>query len=267
MPAYTTTITHATGDVFPASDWNTYVRDNFAFLHDRGSDLASAGTITPTNQFHRVTGTTTITAIANPSGSGQGGNRVLLKFASAGCAITASASLVLTNGPFVSTVGGVIEFIWDDAGMWVEIGRVNLDQPGREWDYKTVTANVPVTATTEASPTVVITGNSVTYDGTRIKLEAWLPAFQGGSGSATTVSFGIQRDTTSVVDTPAIAWTGAGANPTSPIWVVGFDTPAAGAHTYRLIAWLNAATSSGNALAGVGGAGATGPAALRITKA
>jgi hypothetical protein len=42
--AWTTVITHATGDVFPASDWNTYVRDNFAYLHgDAGNVDLSAG--------------------------------------------------------------------------------------------------------------------------------------------------------------------------------------------------------------------------------
>ncbi len=31
--AWTTPITHATGDLSPASDWNTYIRDNTNFLY------------------------------------------------------------------------------------------------------------------------------------------------------------------------------------------------------------------------------------------
>lgn len=37
--AYTAVVTHATGDVFPASDWNTYVRDNLAALHGDGGNI------------------------------------------------------------------------------------------------------------------------------------------------------------------------------------------------------------------------------------
>lgn len=38
--AYTTVVTHATGDVFPAADWNTYVRDNLAYLHGDAGAIA-----------------------------------------------------------------------------------------------------------------------------------------------------------------------------------------------------------------------------------
>lgn len=123
--AYTTVITHATGDVLPATDWNTYIRDNFAFLHDRGADLASAATLpTPTNQYHRVTGTTTITAIPSPTGSGQGGNLLALEFVSAGCQITASGALVLAGGQFTSFANQILVLVWDDlASAWIEVTR------------------------------------------------------------------------------------------------------------------------------------------------
>lgn len=38
--AFTTVVTHATGDVFPASDWNTYVRDDIAWVHGRLDPIA-----------------------------------------------------------------------------------------------------------------------------------------------------------------------------------------------------------------------------------
>jgi hypothetical protein len=65
--SYTDPITWVAGNPLPASDLNSYVRDNFRFLHDRGSDLASAATVTPTVGFHKVTGTTTIDNIAGPA--------------------------------------------------------------------------------------------------------------------------------------------------------------------------------------------------------
>lgn len=40
--AWTTVITHATGDVLPASDWNTYVRDDLAYLHGDTGDVSLA---------------------------------------------------------------------------------------------------------------------------------------------------------------------------------------------------------------------------------
>lgn len=58
MPALTTVVTHATGDVFPATDWNAYVRDNVNYLVSAGADLAAlagSNTLSVTNEFHNVT--------------------------------------------------------------------------------------------------------------------------------------------------------------------------------------------------------------------
>jgi hypothetical protein len=58
VPALTTVITHATGDVFPATDWNTYVRDDLNYIITAGADLAAvaaANTLAVTNEFHNVT--------------------------------------------------------------------------------------------------------------------------------------------------------------------------------------------------------------------
>jgi hypothetical protein len=261
VPAYTTVVTHSTGDVFPATDWNTYLRDNVAFLHDRGGDLASAGTITPTNQFHRVTGTTTITAIATPSGSGQGGNRILLKFQSAGCAITAGAALILASGPFLSVVNGMIEFVWDDAAAaWVEIGRIN-GQAGLELDYKQITAPVSTGAvTTEGTAVAIITGNAVTYDGTRVKLEFWYPSITGAAALVATGVF--VKDGTAIGQFKIVD-----GNQTVNNGPKGemFDTPSAASHTYAVKAFVSATGVTVNA--GAGGAGALLPAFLRVTKA
>lgn len=65
--AWTIVKTWNSGDVLPALDLDTYLRDNLVMLHDRGPDLASAATITPTTGFHKVTGTVTIATIAGPT--------------------------------------------------------------------------------------------------------------------------------------------------------------------------------------------------------
>lgn len=255
--AYTTVITHATGDVLPATDWNTYLRDDLAFLHDQGADLASAATLVGiTTQFHRVTGTTTITAITAPAGTGQGGNLLRLKFQSAGCAITAGAALVLTGGPFLSVANGVILFVWDaTAAAWVEVERMN-GNPGLELDYAQITAPVSVTAITEATANAIVTGNSVTYDGSRVKVELFTPESFGGN-----ITHVLLRDATILgypdksVDT---AQDGAVLTNT-------FDTPPAGAHQYAWKAYTNTGTKTVGA--GAGGTGALLPAFLRVTRA
>lgn len=262
MPAYTTVVTHATGDVLPATDWNSYLRDNLAFIHDMGADLASAATLTPTNQFHRVTGTTTITAIATPTGTGQGGNRCLLYFQSAGCSITQGAALI-TQGAFTSFAGQVIEFIWDStAAAWVETGRSGT--PGTQIDYQQITATTAaIVPTTEGTSTSVITGNSVTYSGARIKIEYWCPGYTAtGNG---TVTYVIYKDSTVVYQVSANIRAGA-ADVWSPTKVETFDTPGAGTHQYKVFAFANAA-STFQVVAGLGGSGNKPAAWMRTTVA
>src|SRR5437870_3245989 len=108
--AWTTIPTHVTGDVLPAGDWNAIGAD-LVFLHDKGADLASAATITPTQQFHKVTGTVTITTIAVTNMLA--GSRVLLWFASGGCQVTHSTQIGLSRGDFISGPGDTLELISD----------------------------------------------------------------------------------------------------------------------------------------------------------
>jgi hypothetical protein len=55
--AYTTVVTHATGDVFPASDWNTYVRDNLAYLHGDSGAISLASSLTVAGSIGAQPGT------------------------------------------------------------------------------------------------------------------------------------------------------------------------------------------------------------------
>ena len=140
----------------------------------------------------------------------------------------------------------------------VDTGWVAL--PGQELDYVQITANPSgVTATTEATSQAVITGDSVYYDGSRVKIEFSLPKLT--SSASLNATFVLYRDTTVLGQV-------FGGTVNTTLQEVGFaifDTPAAGAHTYSLKAFVSAGTLTVNA--GAGGSGNLVPAWLRVTKA
>jgi hypothetical protein len=128
---------------------------------------------------------------------------------------------------------------------------------GGQLDYVQITAQATSSATTEAAATTIITGNSVTYDGsTRVRIEFFFPKTVSGGGAPVVV---VLRDTT-VVGQIAI---GSTSN-FLPVGVV-FDTPPSGGHAYILKAFVNTGTITFSA--GSGGSGAFVPAFLRVTKA
>ena len=132
--------------------------------------------------------------------------------------------------------------------------------PGQEFDYAQITANpTGITATTEGTSQAVITGNSVYYDGSRVKVSFFVPKLS--SAASLTATLDVYRDST------VIGQVFAGTvNTTSPgIDFDLFDTPAAGAHTYAVKAFVSASTLTVNA--GAGGSGNLVPGWLRVTKA
>lgn len=56
----TAPVTRASGDLITAAIWNNEHVNDLGYLVTAGANLASADTITPTNEFHIVTGATTI---------------------------------------------------------------------------------------------------------------------------------------------------------------------------------------------------------------
>ncbi len=131
---------------------------------------------------------------------------------------------------------------------------------GTEHDYAQITADVTATAITEGTATTVITGNSVTYDGTKVKVEFWCPEYYTGSAGLTVV---LLRDAT------VIGQAGGGSAGTfeEAFKLEAFDTPTAAAHTYAVKAFSGANPTAGIVKADVGGAGKLLPAFLRVTKA
>jgi len=131
-----------------------------------------------------------------------------------------------------------------------------------ELAYNEFTASVSITATTEATANTVVTASAVTFDGSTVVLiEAYAP---GVSMSAANVSV------TSILfqDGVAIGEIAHHYGPTAT-FVKELNgkrrlTPAAGARTYSVRSYVNAGT--GTITVGAGGAGASVPGFIRITK-
>lgn len=176
------------------------------------------------------------------------------------------------NSLYVKTTGVTVNTGWLAFGSAV-------GGAGTEWDYAQVTASpANVTATTEATAVAQITGNSVTYDGTRVKIEISAPGTQyNGNNSSdpnsdfigvllrdTTVlgDFYLGRSTT-VVDGTKVRGVGFAVK------AEFFDTPPAGTHTYKVAAYVtsSANSTSWKIVAGPGGSGNDPAAFLRVTKA
>lgn len=161
----------------------------------------------------------------------------------------------------------------DQAGLYVKTTAVTVDtgwvlNGSAELDYKQVTADVTgITATSESGATTVIAGDSVNFDGSRVKVEFFAPEIVYVAGTGTNkLSVVLLRDTTVigqsvVLESGSTFINGKGAK------VECFDTPGAGAHTYAVKAFAAATSPNYTVKAGTGVSGALVPAFLRVTKA
>lgn len=161
------------------------------------------------------------------------------------------------NSLYVKTTGVTVSTGWEAFGAAV-------GGAGTEWDYAQYTANVSVTATSEGSATSVVGGNSVYYDGTKLRLEFSSSGYKLTNGTEASMSLVFLRDTT--VLGQMICDLDHNNDDGSPLHCVTYDTPPAGTHTYAVKAFLSA---SGTTLikAGTGGSGNLLPGYLRVTKA
>ena len=161
----------------------------------------------------------------------------------------------------------------DQAGLYVKRTGVTLDtgwvlNGSAELDYAEATADVSgVTATTEAGATAVLSGNSVSYDGSRVKLEFFCPEVVNVAGSGTNILTVVFLRDTTVVGQAVILETGSTFQNSKGGSVVCFDTPDAGSHTYAVKAFSGATSPNYTIKAGAGGSGNLLPAFLRVTKA
>jgi hypothetical protein len=132
---------------------------------------------------------------------------------------------------------------------------------GQELDYAQITVTpAAISATTEATAVVIVSGNPVVYDGSKVRLEFFGPAPSAGASLVPTYLF--LRDTSSLGQ---IKHPGLGTTLMPAIHLVAYDTPPAGTHTYKVAAYVTTSTLTINA--GPGGPAAVNPVFLRVTKA
>lgn len=219
------------------------------------------------------TGGGTLRSIGAPT---ENGSRVTLRNGS-GSSITLKHQLAGGVGSqlFMRTAADVtladkeiVEFAYDGTN-WYEVSRDQAvaagGTQGTELDYKQITADVTgITATTEGTAVAVITANSITYDGTKVRVEAFAPASYG-SGGGVEAHYVILRDATVVGQFNAIP-NSATTDKGSAVNGLVYDTPSAGAHTYKLAAFTGTGQTL-NVSAGLGGSGNLLPAFLRVTRA
>jgi len=142
---------------------------------------------------------------------------------------------------------------------------VVLATPGSEMIYSQITANVSVTATTQAGAQTVINPGNVTYDGQPIIVEFFAaqltsPAVAGGGLVLNLWDANTDLGVFGQVVTPAASAMTASATLRRRL------TPTPGAHNYNVRGWV---TPSGTGIVGAGlGAGVGNqPAYLRTTRA
>jgi hypothetical protein len=138
----------------------------------------------------------------------------------------------------------------DAARVWQPLGTSSAPL-----DYKQIIAPASTTATSEGTSTSLITGNSVSYDGSRNRIEFWCPSVTPTNQFWAV----IYRDTTVLGQ---FTLSGIGTPMAS---VITFDTPPAGLHTYKVFGFVD--TGTGTIQAGAGGSGNRLPAFLQVTKA
>ena len=179
----------------------------------------------------------------------------------AGDLLVGSADNVIAKLP-VGTLGQVLTRVSTAPFVGWQTPAVAPTAPGTQLDYAQITAQpAAVTASTEATAVAIITGNLVTYDGTRVKIEFYAPGLDATANA--NLNIVLLRDST------VIGYGQAAVSATGFYYTIDaftFDTPPAGAHTYSVSAFRG---GGGNPIihAGPGGSGNVLPAYLRVTKA
>lgn len=173
--------------------------------------------------------------------------------------------------PTLATAVGAVDFISFHSDSTVWYGFPAGEPPaaltsGEEIDYVESTAGTLVpTAGTEATAEVIVTSNSVVYDGsTAIIIEAFAPLWSPPASDATAVVL-VLWDNTAGVSLGKMAYhtSQAASRAYEPMIGKRRLTPAAGARVYSARAYGNGA----EIFRGAGGAGNYMPAFIRITAA
>lgn len=164
-----------------------------------------------------------------------------------GANTAARLAIGATNGMHVERVSGAVAWALPS---------------GYEFDYAERTSNLSVTATTEGTSQAIITGASVSYDGsTRVCIEFYCSSMVPVGNQNLYIL--LYEDSTVL---GILATTNDSGSSRVPVGTLRrFRTPSNASHTYAAKAFTDSATATINA--GSGGSGAYLPAYLRVTKA
>lgn len=135
--------------------------------------------------------------------------------------------------------------------------------PGYAYTYDELTASVTgIVATTAGTATTIKTSSSFTFDGTAVWVEFFAPRVTNTTAGVSLFlelfEDSTDKGTLAVCDADAAAGGDA-------VCAKRKLTPAAGAHTYTVKAFVS--SNSGSVIAGLGGAGNNVPAYILVTKA
>lgn len=138
--------------------------------------------------------------------------------------------------------------------------------PGTELTYDEFTANVTVSATTEAAANTVVTAKPLPFDGaTPVIVEFFSIAVVVSATGGDRIEFYLYEDGSSIGRIGAV-FTPAGAGSLIvPARLSRRLTPSNASHTYSIRA--RRVTANGTVVGGAGGSGADLPGYIRITKA
>lgn len=140
---------------------------------------------------------------------------------------------------------------------------------GYEFNVASVTADVTISATAEASSTTIVTSGAVSYDGaTTVIIEFFCPRLLTGTGATAAIVFSLwdgssQVSRFGVIQAPNIA----SASVITPVFLRMRVTPSAASHTYSVRGFRTVGDGTAFAGPGTGGAGINPPILLRQVKA
>lgn len=134
--------------------------------------------------------------------------------------------------------------------------------PGYELDYVQKTSNTSITATSDSTADTIVTGASMSFDGTAIIIEFFTPFMANPTGNIN-IELELYEDGSRIGHLGQE--TGESVIQRVPVLVRRKHTPSAGTHQYSIRAFVDSGTGTING--GAGGAGAYMPCYMRITKA
>jgi hypothetical protein len=250
------------GDPFGLTNY-VQLKTDHDYLIVAGADQASGATVPVVAEFFGVTGTTTITNLNDAAGA-SAGQQVRLWIKNGPLTIQnnggGSGNIRTQSGAdIVVPQNAIIEFAFDSVNsVWREQRR---PFSGEQIDYAQITANISTIA--NGTFTVAITGNSVAYDGSKVRIEVYLAGFYVGGG-ASPCRISLFKDGVEV--TMIVPPTSSAAADLRVGNFVYYDTPTAANHTYSVQITSDGANTT-RIDAGAGGANTLSPSFLRTTRA